>query len=190
MPFSRPRTRTASTISCDMSSVSQQVRAVDVRVRDRDDAGVGGDRDPVVGRAEELPGERRVAVVLSARPHAGAPADVAAEMVWLGQGAAWARRGDLERVLLAHGGEVVGHALAKLERDTLGMIDEQPDLVAVDDLGEKDLDLGLDGRELLLDVGLDRRAHRWFPPSPLYMKKAGQRPLSALLVNESFGGYL
>ena len=59
-------------------------------------------------------------------------------------------------------------------------------VLAADDLGEQDLDLGLDSRELRLDVGLDRAAHGLFSPSPLYMKKAGQRPLSAPRLNESF----
>ena len=65
---------------------------MDVRVRDRDDAGVSGDRDSVVGHAEELPGERRVAVMLAARSHTGAPADVAAEVVRLGEGTVRAGR--------------------------------------------------------------------------------------------------
>src|SRR4051794_41307017 len=70
------------------------------------------------------------------------------------------------------------------------MVDEEPDQRAVDDLGEKDLDLGLDFGELVLDVGLDRAAHRLFLLPHLYMKKAGQRPLSAPRpgggANESF----
>ena len=53
---------------------------------------------------------------------------------------------------------MLGHPLAQGEADPAGMIDEQPDRVAVDNLGEQDLDLGLDGGELLLDVGLDRGA--------------------------------
>ena len=66
------------------------------------------------------PVNERAAVVVAARAHARAPADVAAEVVWLGERAAAGRRGDLERVLLAHGGEVLGHALAELERDASG----------------------------------------------------------------------
>src|ERR1700712_2592236 len=127
MPFSRPRTRTASTISCDMSSVSQQVRTVDVGVGDRDEPRVGGDGDRVRGRAEKLPCERGAPVVVAAGAHARAAADVAAEVVWLGQGTLRAWRGDLERVRLAHAGEVLGDPLAERERDTVGMIDEQPD---------------------------------------------------------------
>src|SRR3954453_9138261 len=70
------------------------------------------------------------------------------------------------------------------------MVDEEPDQRAVDDLGEKDLDLGLGVGELPLDVGLDRAAHRLSLLPHLYMKKAGQRPLSAPRprggANESF----
>jgi len=40
-----------------MSSVSQQVRTVDVGVGDRDDPGVGGHGDRVIGCAEKLPVE-------------------------------------------------------------------------------------------------------------------------------------
>src|SRR3712207_8015469 len=46
-----------------------------------------------------------------------AAADEAAEVLGLGQRALDARGGDLERVLLAHGGQVAGHALAQVERD-------------------------------------------------------------------------
>ena len=52
----------------------------DVRVRDRDDAVVGGDRDLLLGRADELAGERRVAVACVPRAHAGATAEEAVEV--------------------------------------------------------------------------------------------------------------
>jgi len=41
-------------------------------------------------------------VVVAARPYAGAAADEAAEVLGLGQRTLRTRRGDLERVLLAH----------------------------------------------------------------------------------------
>ena len=159
---------------------------MDLGVRDGDHPGVGGNGDLVIRGAEQLAGEAAVPVVLAAGAHARTAADVTAEVVRLGERALRPRRGHLERVGLAHAGQVLGHALAEGERDPVGVIDEQPHHRAVDDLGEKNLDRGLDVRELLLDVGLDRGAHRLFPPSPLYMKKAGQRPLSALRLNESF----
>src|SRR3954469_10514891 len=57
MPFSRSSTWTASMISLDIPSPLQQVAAVDLGVRDRDDPGVGGDCDLVVARADQLAGE-------------------------------------------------------------------------------------------------------------------------------------
>ena len=71
---------------------------MDVVVRDRDDPGVGGDRDVPVARADELTGEAALPVARLARAHARAPADEAAEVVGLAQRALDARRGDLERV--------------------------------------------------------------------------------------------
>src|SRR5512133_3197094 len=100
MPFSLPSARTASTISCDMGSVSQKVGTVDVRVRDRHHAGVGGHGDAVVGRAEQLARERALPIVLAPRAHARAAADEAPEVLGLGQRALNAGRGDLERVAL------------------------------------------------------------------------------------------
>ena len=98
---------------------------MDVGVRDRDDAGVGGDRHLVVGGADELAGERRVAVVRARACARGAAAEEAAEVVGLGQRALGARRGDLERVALADRRELVRDALAQVERDAVGMVDEQ-----------------------------------------------------------------
>ena len=103
-----------------------------------------------------------------------AAADVAAEVLGLGQRPLGPGRGDLERVLLAHGGEVPGDALAQVERDAGGVVDEEPDELAAHDLGEQNLDVGLRLCKAGLDVGLDR-AH--VHPSP-FMKKAGERPLS------------
>src|SRR5215207_5728336 len=143
MPFSRPSVLTASTISADMASVSHEVRTTYVGVGDRDDAGVGGDGDRVLRRPEELAGEGAPAVVLAARADARAPADVAAEMLGLAQRALDAGAGNLERVLLADLGKVVGHALAEGERDALRVIDEQANEIAPHDLGEQDLDFRL-----------------------------------------------
>src|SRR3954453_20004881 len=96
MPFSRSSTWTASTISLDMLSALQQVAAVDVGVRDRDDPGVGGDRDLVVAGADQLAGEALAPAVVLVRAHANLPPDVAAEVLGLGQRALGSRRGDLE----------------------------------------------------------------------------------------------
>src|SRR5687767_8386707 len=95
MPFSRPSARTASTISCDMRSVSQKVGSGDVGVADRHHPGVGRDGDAVVAGLEQLPGERAVAFVLAARAHAGAPAEEAAEVLGLRERALRAGRGHL-----------------------------------------------------------------------------------------------
>jgi hypothetical protein len=92
----------------------------------------------------------------------------------LGERALGTGRGDLERVLLAHRREVPGDPLAELERDAAGVVDEQADEGAPDDLGEQYLDLGLRLGETGLDVGLDR-AHVHLHS---FMKKAGERPLS------------
>src|SRR5918997_3939589 len=64
IPFSRSRTWTASTISFDIALALQQVASLDVGVRDRDDARVGGDRHLVLRGADELPREAREATVL------------------------------------------------------------------------------------------------------------------------------
>ncbi len=58
-------------------------------------------------------------------------------------------------------------ALAQLERDALGMVDEELHGVALQ-LREQHLDLGLALGELALDFCLDRRAHQ---PSPRKMKE-------------------
>src|SRR5687768_15521733 len=115
MPFSRASMRTASTISCDIALVPQQVRTMDVGVGDGHYAGVGGDGDLVVRRAQELAGEGAAAVVVATRAHTRTPADEAAEVLRLGQRPLDARRGDLERVLLAHGSQMARHALAQVE---------------------------------------------------------------------------
>ena len=114
-----------------------------------------------------------MAVVAGARAHARAPADVAAEVVGLGERPLGARRGDLQRVALAHLGQQLGDALAQLERDALRMVDEQAHELAAHHLGEQHLDLGLGVCQPGLDVGL-YRAH----DSSLSNKKAGERPLS------------
>src|SRR5688572_14395694 len=102
MPFSRPSVLTASTISADMDSVSHEVRTTDVGVGDRDDAGVRGHGDRVVGRVQELADEAAAAIVVAARANARAPADVAAEVLGLAERALDAGARNLERVLLAH----------------------------------------------------------------------------------------
>src|SRR5947207_14042595 len=57
MPFSRASACMASRISRDTAClVLEQVGAVDVRVRDRDHAAVGGERDLLLGGPDELAG--------------------------------------------------------------------------------------------------------------------------------------
>src|SRR5919201_4534705 len=74
IPFSRSRTRTASRISLLMRSALQQIRSVDVRVRDRDDPAVGGDGDLILARADQLAREGLASPVFLARAHACAAA--------------------------------------------------------------------------------------------------------------------
>src|SRR5918994_1337633 len=94
MPFSRASARTASTISCDIALLPHEVRSLDVDVGNRHYACVGGDRDRVVGGAQQLAGEAVTAFVPAAGADASAAADVAAEVVGLGQRALRAGRGD------------------------------------------------------------------------------------------------
>src|SRR3954464_11551077 len=102
MPFSRPRVLTASTISADMSSVSHEVRTVDVGVGDRHDARRRGHGDRVVGGVEELAGERLVAVLGVAGADPGLAPDIAAEVLRLGERTLSTRARHLEGVVLAN----------------------------------------------------------------------------------------
>src|ERR671933_140335 len=176
MPFSRASACMASRISRDMALLLDEVRTVDVGVRDGDHAGGGGDRHLVVGRADELPGEGLVAVARLPRADAGTAAEVAVEVRRLGQRALAARRGHLERVALADVPEQVGDPLAEVERDAVGMVDEQPQRVAADDLGEQHFDVRRLGGQARLDVGLHAAHHYLLPDN----KKAGSCPLSDL----------
>ena len=74
-----------------------------------------------------------------------------------------ARRGDLERVVLADLREHAGDALAEVERHALGMVDEQPQRVTAEHLGEQHLDL----RRALRQRGLDLGLHLSIPSPPL-----------------------
>src|SRR3954471_20387461 len=102
MPFSRPRVFTASTISADMVSVSHEIRTVDVGVGDRDDAAVRSHGHRVVGRVDEFAGEGPGGGggSLAARTDLRPPAEIAAEVLGLGERALRPRARDLERVLL------------------------------------------------------------------------------------------
>src|SRR4051794_10272935 len=101
MPFSRASAPMASRISRDIVGLLlDEVGAGDVVVRDGDNPGGGGDRHLGIRGADELAGEGMVAVAAGAGAHAGAPAEVATEVVGLGQGALGTVAGDLERVLL------------------------------------------------------------------------------------------
>src|SRR3954447_23033506 len=64
-------------------------------------------------------------------------------------------------------------ALAKLERDAVGMVDEEANKIASDDLGEQDLDIWLHLCQAGLDLGLDL-AH----VTSFFNKKAGSSPAS------------
>ena len=116
---------------------------MDGGVGDRDDAGLGGDGDFLIGGVEELAREGAASVMVSPRAYAGAPADVAAEVLGLRERALRAGRGHLQCVPLAHFRKVIGDTLAELERHAVRVIDEEADKVAPDDLGEQDLDFGL-----------------------------------------------
>src|ERR687894_199218 len=177
MPFSRPRTVIASRISRDIGLLLDEVGTVDLGVRDRNEGGrtaIHRDRHGVVGGGHELAGERRVAVegIPSTNPRAAA--EVAAEVLWLGERAPGPGRGDLECVALAHLGQRLRDELAEPERDALRMIDEQTHRRAAHDLCEQDLDIGLAGCEPGLDICLNG-AHLNLLTAT---KKAGERPLS------------
>src|SRR5689334_17845695 len=177
MPFSTARAFMASTISRDMALLLlDEVGLADVGVRDGDEAGVGGDRDLRLARADELAREGRVAVAGLARAHAGAPSEEATEVVGLGERARAAGRGHLERVVLADLGQQVGDALAEVQRDPFGMVDEEAEGVAADDLGKQHFDVRRRLGEARLDVGL-QAAHPLLLPDN---KKAGERPLSSM----------
>src|SRR5215213_5184183 len=110
-------------------------------------------------------------VVAAARTDARVPADVAAEVVGLGQRALGARRGHLEPVALAHLGQQLGDALAQRERDALRVVDEEAHELAADDLREQHLHLRLRRCQPGLDVGL-YRAHL----SLVLQQKSGRAP--------------
>jgi hypothetical protein len=93
---------------------------------------------------------------MPARPHTGAAADVATEVLGLGERTLDPRRGDLQRVVVAEHREVIGHPLAQVERDALRMVDEEAHEPTADHLGEQHLHLGLHLRQAGLDVGLNR----------------------------------
>ena len=106
-----------------------------------------------------------------ARAHARAPADEAAEVRGLGQRALGARRGDLQRVALAQVVERQRHALAQLQRDAVGMVDEHAQRAAAENLGEQHLDVGLAERQTPLDICL-YGCHQLAP----LRKKSGPAP--------------
>src|SRR3954447_7535194 len=159
IPFSRSRTRTASTISLLMRSALQQVASVDVRVRDRDHPVVGRHRHLTVARADELPGEGHTPVVLLACAYASLPAYEAAEVMRLGQGTLRPRRGDLQRVVDEQVAQVIRHALAKCQIHAVGVVDEKPHFAAWNLLDEQHLDVRVGAGEPALDVFLGWLRH-------------------------------
>src|SRR4051812_30482522 len=126
MPFSRSRTWTASTISLDMWSALQQVAAIDVGVRDRDDPRVGCDGDSLVVRPDQLAREAPPPAVLLVGAHASAPAEEAAEVLRLRQRTLQPGRGDLQPGVGEHVAEVARHALAQVEVDAARAVDHEP----------------------------------------------------------------
>src|SRR5215207_7706750 len=111
MPFSAARPLMASRISRDMDLLLDQVGTLDVAVGDRDDPGVRGDGDLGVRGADDLAGEALVSFARVAGADARLAPHEAAEVRRLGQRTLGPRRGDLERVLLPHVGELAGDAL-------------------------------------------------------------------------------
>src|ERR1044072_6569476 len=114
-----------------------------------------------------------MAVLGGAGAHHGLVAERATEVLGLAQGTLGARARDLERVLLADVRQLLGHALAEVERDPLRMIDEEADEVASYDLVEQDLNLRCRLCQTGLDIGLDI-AHVTSSSN----KKAGSSPAS------------
>ena len=137
---------------------------------------VGGDRDLVVGGADELAGEatcgrraRRAVRTRARRPRK--------RRKWSGlvSGRSRPGRGDLERVALADLGQQVGDALAEGERDAVGMIDEEAHVWPPSDLGEQHLDIRRASRRA---APRSRSACCSSRSSSPDNKKAGERPLS------------
>src|SRR3954452_7774086 len=101
MPFSRARACMASTISRDICFLLlDQVRTVDVGVRDGDHARGGGDRHLLVRGADELAREALVAVAPVGCGNAGPGTQEAAEVRGLRERALDAGRGPLEGIAL------------------------------------------------------------------------------------------
>src|SRR3954454_13999563 len=115
MHFSRASAPIASRISRLMWLLLHQVGTVDVGVGDLDDSGVGGQDDLVVVCADQLAGEGLATIVIAPRPHASAAADVAAEVVVLGERPLAARRRALQRLAISRRSDLVVDALAELE---------------------------------------------------------------------------
>src|SRR5215213_2725839 len=137
MPFSRSRFWTASTISlltwssknASKSSalrlrrrLRHEARAANPLVRDRDRAPVRGQRHAPVVRADQLALEVPAALDRLAGPNPDAAAEVAPEVVELGQRPLGARRGDLDGVLAQQVTQVMRHARAQLEVDSPGTV--------------------------------------------------------------------
>ena len=114
-----------------------------------------------------------------ARAHTRAPSDEAAEVSRLGQRTLAARRGDLQRVALT---ELASSSVTRSHMPSVtpwGWSMNTRRQRPPSDLGEQHLDLRLAGREATFDVRL-KRVHCPVDPGP-YAKRAGGRPLSALL---------
>src|SRR5262249_4343183 len=116
--------RVVGSIACCAGAV-HEVAARDLGVRDRHYSRSGGDGHLVVRGADELAGEVAVAVTRLAGAHTRPAAEEAAEVVWLDQRALGTGRGDLEPVVDEQIGQLVGDALAEIERHAVRMIDRQ-----------------------------------------------------------------
>src|SRR5579863_4041079 len=155
IPFSRASACIASRISRDMCLLLHQMGSPDRRVGDGDDALGKAERDLLWARADQLAGQcvspRERGAGLGS--HAGATPDEAAEMLGLGQRALRTGRADLEAVLLAQVTERLGDALAQIERDARGVVDENPQALS-GALDEQHFDVRLAAGQALLDVVL------------------------------------
>src|SRR5436190_12374676 len=152
MPFSRSRTSTASTISLDIPSALQQVAPVDVRVRNRDDAAVGGHYHLDLARPDQLAGEASPPAMLLTCTHARATTYEASEVIGLRERTLGAGRRDLESEVHEQVAEMVGDALAERVIHSRRMINHDTHCARRHALGEQHLDVGLGARKARLDL--------------------------------------
>lgn len=95
------------------------------------------------------------------------------EVLGLHQRPVTAGRGDLHRIGLAQVFQMMGDLRAEIQRDTVGVVDEDTEGSPSDDLGQKHLDGGLGGLQTGFDGVLNGGGHSGFSH-----KKAGSVPTS------------